>query len=116
MAETLWAFVAIVAGVLVDLGIYRLSLYLIPKRLSQPLRVVCALLMVGALWVGVPVGGYYVCSSQSSASAGYLAAVLLFVAGFMLVSVFGDRGRYLRDLKRLEEEDQQAAGPADGTP
>ena len=64
--------------------------YLPSSRLGRPLLVLCRLFMISVIWIGVPVGEYYACSSRASASAGYLAAFLFFIAGFMLVAFFGE--------------------------
>jgi hypothetical protein len=101
---------------LIDLGIYRLLVYLPPSSLSRPLRVLYGLPMLAALWIGVPVGEYYACSSRASDSTGYLAAFSFFIAGFIVVVIFGQRDEYRRGLRKLDEEDQQVTGPADGSP
>ncbi len=115
MAEAFTVLVVILAGGVLDLGAYRFVAYLSSSRLGRPLRLLCGLLAIAVIWVVVPLGGYYACSSRGS-SAGYLAAVVLFVAGFMLVTFFGERGEYSRGLRRLGAEDQQAADPTDGSP
>jgi hypothetical protein len=116
MAKTLTVLMAVLVGGLIDLGSYRFMGYLPSSRLSRPQLVLCRLLMIAVIWIGVPLGEYYACSSRGSASAGYLAAFLFFIAGFMLVAFFGERGQYLHGLRRLDKEDQQVADPADGSP
>jgi len=104
MAKTLTVLMAVLVGGLIDLGSYRLMGYPPSSRLSPPLRVLYRLLMTTVMWIGVPVGEYYACSSRASASAGFLAAFLFFIAGFMLVAFFGQRGEYLRGLRKLDGE------------
>ncbi len=116
MPKTLTVIAAILVGGLIDLGDYWLMAHLASGRLNRPLRVLCGLLMIAVIWVVVPVGEYYASSSLASASAGYLAACLLFVAGFVMVSFFGERGRYLRDLRKLDGTGQRAANSADDSP
>jgi hypothetical protein len=116
MAKTLTVLMAVLVGGLIDLGSYRFMSYLQSNRLSRPLVVLCRLLMIAVIWIGVPVGEYYACSSRASVSAGYLAAFLFFIAGFMLVAFFGERRQYLHGLRKLDKEDQQVADPADGSP
>jgi hypothetical protein len=115
MEKTFVVVAAILVGGLIDLGAYRLILGLSSSRLNRPLRAVCGLLIIAAMWVAVPAGAYLVCLSRASGSGGSLAAVLLFIAGFFLVVVFGERGRYLRDLRKLDEQGQQVTDPADGS-
>ncbi len=109
MAKTVTVVLAILAGGVIDLGVYRFSAYVPTTRLNRPLRLLYSLLMLAVFLIGVPVGEYYACSSRGSASAGYLAATVFFIAGFMLVSIFGERGRYLRGLKKLDQEDRRSA-------
>lgn len=116
MAKAFTVLVVILVGGVIDLGVYRFVAYLSASGLGRRLRLLCGLLAIAVIWVVVPLGGYYACSSRGSASAGYLAAVVLFVAGFMLVTVFGERGEYSRGLRRLGAEDQQVTDPADGSP
>jgi hypothetical protein len=116
MEKTLTVLVAVLVGGLIDLGSYRFMGYLPSSRLSRPLGVLYRLLMMTVIWIGVPVGEYYACSSRASASTGYLAAFLFFTAGFMLVAFFGQRGEYLRGLRKLDEDGQQVTGPGDGSP
>jgi hypothetical protein len=116
MEKTLTVLVAVLVGGLIDLGSYRFMVYLPPSRLSRPLRVLYGLIIIPLIWIGVPVGEYYACSSRASASAGYLAAFSFFIAGIILFGIFGQRAEYLRGLRKLDEEDQQVTGPADGSP
>ena len=106
MAKTLTILMAVLVGGLIDLGSYRFMGSQASSRLSPPLRVLYRLLMITVIWIGVPVGEYYACSSRASASAGYVAAFLFFIAGFILVAFFGQRGEHLRGLRKLDEEDQ----------
>ena len=87
MAKTLAVLMAVLVGGLIDLGSYRLMGYPPSSRLSPPLRVLYRLLMMTVIWIGVPVGEYYACSSRElRPRPGSLAAFLFFIAGFALVA------------------------------
>lgn len=115
MAHTLTVVLAVVVGGLIDLGGYRLMVYSRRRaiRSSRLRRITLRLAMLLALWIGVPVAEYYACS-PAAASDGYLAAVVFFIAGFILTGIFGNRNEYLSGLRKLELEDHPIAGPADG--
>lgn len=115
MAHALTVVAALVVGALVDLGAYRLMVYSRrqPIRSSRLRRVTLRLAILLVLWIGVPVGEYNACS-RAAATDRYLAAFLFFIAGFILVGVFGDRNKYLSGLRKLEQEDHAMADPADG--
>lgn len=115
MAHTLIVVVAVVAGALVDLGGYRLMVYSRrPAIRSSPLRrVTLRLPILLVLWIGVPAGEYYACS-RAAASDGYFAATMFFIAGFILIGIFGNRNKYLSGLRKLEQEDDPAPDAVDG--
>lgn len=106
---------AVLAGALIDLGIYRLMVYSRRPSIrdSRPRRITWRLLGLIGMWIIVPLGEYYACSTASQ-SAGFMSASTFFLAGFVLLSAFGNRNQFLRDLRKLDEKDPPAADPADG--
>lgn len=105
MAETFTVLVAIVVGGLIDLGSYRLMALLPSSRLNRPLRVVCVLLLIAVIWIGVPVAAYQ-SLYRDSIAVGSGAALVFFLAGFLLVLFFGERGQHLRGMRELDKKDQ----------
>ena len=114
MATSLTVLLSVLAGGIVDLGVYWLMVRSRSFRWSALLRVPCRLLMLATIWIMVPVGEYYACSSRGTASHGPLAAFLFFIAGFLLAGVFAMRNKHLGDLRKLEGKTHPAADPVDG--
>lgn len=114
MAKTFTVLAAAVVGGLIDLGSYRLMVYLPSRRLNRWLRVACGLPLIAMTWIGVPVGEYQGLYRTSTA-AGAAAAVMFFLAGFLLIGFYGQRGQYLREMRKLDkdDEDQRITRPAD---
>ena len=107
MPGTVTVAIAVLAGGLIDVGIYRLMVYS-RRRAIQSVglrRVTLRLVLLLALWIVVPFGEYYACS-RSSSSAGYLFGWLFVFVGFVLGGVFGNRNAYLSDLRKLDDEDR----------
>jgi hypothetical protein len=112
MAHALTLVLAVVIGGLIDVGGYRLLVYSLRQaiRTSRLRRITLRMAVLLTLWIAVPAGEYSACS-RTAASDGYLAAVLFFVAGFIVTGIFGNRNEYLKGLRKLEKEDHPAAGP-----
>jgi hypothetical protein len=113
--NTVTIVLAVLVGALIDLGIYRLMVYSRRPSIrdSRSRRITWRLLGLMGLWVIVPLGEYFACST-ASASAGFTSATAFFVAGFVLISAFGNRNQFLHDLRKLDAKDRSAADWADG--
>jgi hypothetical protein len=109
MANTVLTILVIAIGVAADVGALALLARPHPFRrkeqMGRAVRVLSGLGILAAVWVAIPLGGYYVCALLTVPGDGYAAGWLLFFTGFAMVAVGTNRIKHRRDLKRLEAGD-----------
>ncbi len=118
MANAVLTILVITVGAAADVGVVTLLERVRPARrkdrIQKAVRLVWLLGFLVTLLAAVPFAGYYLCALVTAPDDGYAAGWFLFFAGFIVVTVTGNRLKYRQDLKRLEAEDDTFAFSSDG--
>lgn len=120
MANAVLTILVIAVGAAADVGVASLLERVRPPRrkdrIRKAARLVWLLGFLATLLAAVPFAGYYLCALVTAPDDGYAAGWLLFFAGFIVLTVSGNRLKYRQDLKRLEaeEDDTSARSPGGG--
>jgi hypothetical protein len=118
MANAVLTILVIAVGAAADVGVVSLLERVRPPRqkdrIRKAVRLVWLLGFLATLLAAVPFAGYYVCALVTVPDDGYAAGWLLFLAGFIVLSVSGNRLKYRQDLKRLKAEDDTSANSSGG--
>ena len=120
MANAVLTILVIAVGAAADVGVASLLERVRPPRRKDRIRKAARLVWLlgfqATLLAAVPFAGYYLCALVTAPDDGYAAGWLLFFAGFIVLTVSGNRLKYRQDLKRLEAEDDTSASSPGGRP